>query len=236
MIAGNKHPLAGRLIVLDGIDGCGKKTQTGLLVEKLKKEGCKVKSIDFPRYYDNFFGKFIGECLAGKHGDFVKLSPKIASVLYAADRFESAKQIKGWLDKGYTVVTDRYVSANQIHQGGKIADSSQRRKFLQWLQQMEFEIFQIPQPDVVIFLKVPVKVAQSLLNNNQHSKKRYNHGKKDAHEKDVNHLQNAHRSALSLLRENNNWLSVTCAPQGKMLSKEKIATLVWEGLEEFFGF
>ena len=84
----------GKFIVIDGIDGSGKKTQTKLLIERLKREGLKVKTIDFPQYENNFFGKFIGECLVGEHGDFAKLDPKIASVLYGADRFESSQKIE----------------------------------------------------------------------------------------------------------------------------------------------
>ncbi len=84
----------GKFIVLEGVDGSGKATQTKLLIERLKKEKIKVKSIDFPQYYNNFFGEFIGECLRGDYGDFINLDPKIVSVLYAADRFESNQKIK----------------------------------------------------------------------------------------------------------------------------------------------
>jgi len=87
----------GKLIVIDGTDGSGKTTQANLLVKHLRKDGRKVKFIHFPRYEDNFFGKFIGHCLSEQYYNFVKVHPKIASVLYAADRFESKDKIKKWL-------------------------------------------------------------------------------------------------------------------------------------------
>ena len=119
----------GKFIAIEGPDGSGKETQTKILIENLQKKGFKIKTIDFPRYYDNFFGKFVGECLRGDHGDFVNLDPKIASVLYAADRWESSKKIKEWLIDGYIVIADRYASANQIHQGGKFLMNKRERSF-----------------------------------------------------------------------------------------------------------
>ncbi len=107
----------GKLIVIDGTDGSGKATQVELLVKRLKQEGKKVKVVDFPEYYSNFFGKFIGHCLSEQYYNFVGVHPKIASVLYAADRFESKDKIEKWLKEGNTVVANRYASSNQIHQG-----------------------------------------------------------------------------------------------------------------------
>src|SRR3989344_3846430 len=119
----------GKLIVIDGTDGSGKATQTELLVKVLKNEGRKVKVVDFPDYYSNFFGKFIGHCLSERYYDFVKVHPKIASVLYAADRFESKNTIEKWLKEGNIVIANRYASANQIHQGGKITNTKKRENF-----------------------------------------------------------------------------------------------------------
>lgn len=113
----------GKLIVIDGTDGSGKATQVKLLVKRLKKSGRKVKAIDFPQYYDNFFGKTIGECLIGENGNWAKINPRIASVLYAADRWESSKKVKKWLKGGYFVIADRHASSNQIHQGGKVLET-----------------------------------------------------------------------------------------------------------------
>lgn len=143
----------GKFIVIDGIDGTGKATQAALLVQRLRREGKKAKAVEFPNYYKNFFGKLLGEYLSGKYGDFIEMDPHVASVLYAADRFESSGQIRRWLAAGYTVVADRYVSANQIHQGSKITDEADRRLFLHWLEKMEYEVFKIPRPDLILYLQ-----------------------------------------------------------------------------------
>lgn len=42
--------MRGKLIVLTGIDGSGKTTQTKLLYERLAREGHQVETIDYPRY------------------------------------------------------------------------------------------------------------------------------------------------------------------------------------------
>src|SRR3989339_1798726 len=149
----------GKLIVIDGTDSSGKATQVRLLVQSLKNEGLRVKILDFPDYYSNFFGKFIGHCLSEQYYNFVKVHPKIASVLYAADRFESKDKIKKWLKDGYTIIANRYASANQIHQGGKIVNTKKRQNFLKWLSEMEYEVFKIPKPDAVFYLSVPIDIV-----------------------------------------------------------------------------
>ncbi|PID51735.1 MAG: thymidylate kinase [Candidatus Moraniibacteriota bacterium] len=212
----------GKLIVIDGSDGSGKATQTQCVVRALKKAGRRVRTCDFPQYEKNFFGAFIGECITGEHGDFVALDPHITSVIYAADRFESSKKIQRWLEKGYTVVLDRYVSANQIHQGGKIADPRARKKFLQWLDTMEFGVFRLPRPDMVIYLDVSVQLSQILLQNTDKKKSYIPKGKKDLVEADRTYLENARKSALWLARNNDNWERIQCVKNGRLRSIEDI--------------
>ena len=226
----------GKFIAIEGPDGSGKETQTKILIENLQKKGFKIKTIDFPRYYDNFFGKFVGECLRGDHGDFVNLDPKIASVLYAADRWESSKKIKEWLIDGYIVIADRYASANQIHQGGKISDEQEREKFLNWLSKMEYEIFQIPQPDQIIYLDVPAEISQQLVQNKNNQKsKKYLNGKRDQSENNENYLLNSIASAQKLIQDNNNWIKINCTENGELLSREKIAENIWNEVEEIIN-
>ena len=219
----------GKLIVIDGTDGSGKATQVAKLKERLAHEGVAVESLDFPQYYDNFFGKFIGECLAGKHGDWAKLDPKIASVIYAADRFESSQKIKQWLDEGKIVILDRYVSSNQIHQGGKISDEKERREFMEWLDTMEHNIFGIPRPDLIIYLNVPLAITQKLLANKKtRASKKYLNGEHDQHEDNLEHLEAAKQSGLQMIAENNHWQNIECTVDGELLSIDDIHAKVYE--------
>ena len=221
--------MKGKLIVVDGIDGSGKATQTAFLAKRLRKEGYKVKTIDFPRYYDNFFGKLIGEYLSGKFGDFITVDPRIASVLYASDRFESSKQIRKWIDDGYIVISDRYFSANQIHQGGKIRSLPERKKFLKWLDRMEYGVFKLPKPDLVIYLDVPFEVSKKWLENKilKRSKK-YTRGRKDVAEDNLLHLRDSRRSALYLWKSNNTWRKITCCNGTVCLFPDQIHERVFE--------
>ncbi|MDO8565319.1 MAG: deoxynucleoside kinase [bacterium] len=206
----------GKLVVIDGIDGSGKATQVALLKKRLEKEGVKVKSIDFPRYYDNFFGGLIGEYLSGKYGDFIQVDPRLASVLYAADRFEASSDIKRWLEDGFVVIIDRYVSANQIHQGGKIKSSVKRKEFLKWLDTMEHKIFGIPRPDLVVYLDVPYEVSREWLKKKvAQRKKKYLRGKKDVAEDNLMHLKISRNTALELEKSSKNWEKIECC-KGKV--------------------
>ncbi|HBO16467.1 MAG: Thymidylate kinase [Candidatus Moranbacteria bacterium GW2011_GWE2_35_2-] len=218
----------GKFIVLDGTDGSGKATQTNILVKKLKKEGKKVKTIDFPQYKDNFFGKMIGECLVGDYGDFIAVDPHIASALYAADRWESSEMINKWISNGYIVIADRYTSSNQIHQGGKIKDSKKRREFLKWLEKMEFEVLRIPKPDAIVYLDVPYEITKKLLQEkNAINKKKYSIGKKDLAENNKKHLSDSRKSAIKLVGECNNWIKIDCVKKGEMMSIEEINEIIW---------
>lgn len=218
--------------MIDGVDGSGKATQTQLLFERLVKSGYKVKKIDFPQYGTNFFGQLVGRYLAGEFGGSADVSPYLASVLYAADRFESSGQIKKWLEKGYIVIADRYVSANQIHQGGKIKNLKERKKFLEWLEKMEFGVFNIPRPQAIIYLDIPLKFSVELLKNKTaKSRKKYLKNKKDIHESDLAHLINAKKSAVNLIKKNNNWIKIDCVKNGGLLSREQINNIVWNAVK-----
>lgn len=216
----------GALIVIDGGDGSGKATQTKLLVDRISAVR-DVQATDFPRYDTNLLGALIRESLDGKHGDFIAMDPKIVSVLYAADRFETLPVIKKWLTGGSVVVLDRYVSANQIHQGGKIADPETRKKFMAWLDDLEFKIFKLPRPDIIVYLYVPVSISVELARARAMAKGQ----EPDVAEKNTRHQLEAQESALSIVNSSNNWVKIDCAPQGKMLSREEIHEKVFGAIK-----
>ena len=228
-----KKKTRGKFIVIDGTDGSGKATQAKLLIAKLKKVGHKVKTIDFPQYENNFFGKVVGRYLSGEFGSSAEVSPYLASVLYAADRFETKQKIEKWLQAGNIVIADRYASSNQIHQGGKISDSKKRKEFLDWLEIMEYGVFQIPRPDSIIYLDVPIEFNMQLLQNKSaQDKKQYLKGKKDIHENDIQHLQDAKNSAIKLIQKNNNWIRINCIKNRKLMSIVEVSAIIWTKVVE----
>lgn len=223
----------GLFIVLDGNDGSGKATQAKLLKQYLVSKGISAEQIDFPAYDRNFFGGFIGECLAGHHGDFVNMSPKIASVLYAADRFESSVKVRQLLNAGSIVIADRYASSNQIHQGGKIADVAEREAFLAWLEQMEYGTFGIPRPDAVVYLRVPLEVSLELLQEKRAVKSNVlAEGEKDTVESDISYLKNSIATAEWLLGNQKNWSAIDCMSDGVLRSRESIHEDVVRAVED----
>ena len=221
----------GKLIVVDGSDGVGKGTQVALLVKRLKKDRVRVKTMDFPQYEKNFCGALIRRCLSGTFGNFLNTDPYIASILYAADRFESSKKIKRWLDGGKTVVLDRYVSANQIHQGGKIKDEQKRETFLNWLDKIEHGVFSIPRPDLIIYLDVPTTTAQKLIE--QKSARNYTNGmQKDKNESNIDYQSVVRERCLGLISKINNWQRIICEENGRLLSIDDIHEKIWAVVEK----
>ena len=210
----------GLFIVIDGTDGSGKKTQTDLLCNFLTAKGVKVKKIDFPQYKDNFFGRLLRECLDGKLGDFIGVNAKIASVLYAADRFESSQKLSVWLKRGYVIIADRYVSSNQIHQGGKILDDKKRKEFLKWLDEMEYGVFKLPKPDAIIFLDVPTDITKGLLSKRAEERRKDSPGRRytDVAEENEKHLAESRESALKMVKSSNSWSRIDCVKDGKIMS------------------
>ena len=210
----------GKLIVLDGIDGSGKATQTKLLVEKLKAEGFSVETMDFPQYENNFFGQMVRRYLNGEFGPATAVSPYLASVLYAGDRFESSEIIKQWLAEGKIVVLDRYYTSNLIHQSAKLAPS-ELEAFIAWDEKMEFEIFKIPRPNLVIYLHLKAEIAHDWI-----TKRGNGH---DGHDT-LEHMEIAEKQCLKLVK-NLGWEKIECFAKGNPLTIPEIAESVWQKVE-----
>lgn len=219
----------GKLIVITGPDRCGKKIQAGLLMDRLKKIGYDAETIDFPQYKENFFGEAVGRYLRGDFGEAVKISPYLASVLYAGDRWESMRQINQWLESGKIVVCDRYVGDNFLHQGSKIVDFSDREKFFDWLDVLEFSVFNARRADVTFYLDVPLEISLALLEKeDDKEKKNYLDGKKDGHENEK-HLREVREISEELI-ERGGWVKIDCMKNGNLMPPEEISGIIWEKL------
>jgi dTMP kinase len=223
--------MKGKLIVIDGIDGAGKATQAKLLIARLEKAGYKTATLDFPQYYNNFFGRLTGRFQNGEFGDAPTANPYMASLLYATDRWESKEKIERWLSEDRIVVLDRYASSNQIHQGGKILDLEEKKKFLDYLEEMEFEVFKIPKPDVVFFLNVPFEISKKLVAKK--SERVYiGAGDRDQVEKSQSYQEAAYLQSLELIKKYNNWIEVNCVENNAILPSEAINEKIWLAMEK----
>lgn len=216
----------GKLIVLDGADGAGKATQTRLLVERMIKAGHTVRTMDFPQYENNVMGKLLRECLDGTRGDFLSLDPRVASTLYAVDRFESKGTIEAWLAAGDIVILDRYVSSNMLHQGAKLTDLDELHQFLQWLDTLEHGVLGLPRPDMILYLDVPFNLRQAML---------FKDGARaaiDTAESNIAHQMEAESNAQRVVAAHNVWRSVMCTADGALRTPEEIAALVYDTVQE----
>lgn len=222
-----EHMSHGKLIVIDGGDGSGKKTQTRLLVDRLKHENHEVETLDFPQYVNNHFGRLLRECLDGEHGDFLSLPPKIASALYAADRFESKNKIEAWLHDGKTIILDRYVSSNMLHQGGKIADGDERKEFLMWLDAIEHEVFAMPRPDLIVYCAVDPQKRMELLA----TEAAMTSVTTDAAENDLAHQEQTDVAGEQIVADLNHWQRIDCMNGTDIRSKEDIHEDIYQAVK-----
>lgn len=206
--------------MLDGGDGAGKATQVALLVKQLMADGHKVETLDFPQYTQNTFGALLRECLDGKRGDFMATDARIASTLYAADRFESKPRLEQWLAEGKIVVLDRFVSSNMMHQGAKIANPDELESFLGWLDHMEHGVFGLPRPDMIVYLEVPYTVRETLKRTAIAAGK--HNAELDAAERDHVHQQQVEERAAIIVANKNNWQKVNCCEGEMIRSREDI--------------
>lgn len=215
----------GKFIVLDGTDGSGKATQIGLLTERLKLKGFRPQVLDFPRYGMKSAYQ-VEQYLNGVYGSAKNLGPYIPSIFYATDRFAASFEARELLEKGATLISNRYVTASMGHQGGKITSHKERFKFYKWLNNLEYGIFQLPKPDLTLILHVPAGLAQKLVDKK--AARKYIHGKKrDLHEKDLGHLKAAERTFLEISRKFG-YPIIECCDKNKILSPEIIADLIWK--------
>ncbi|HLG29184.1 MAG TPA: hypothetical protein VI387_03140 [Candidatus Brocadiales bacterium] len=222
----------GKLIVIAGIDGSGKTVQTELLSARLLDKGYDVRTTSFPQYGKTFFADMVTRYLHGDFGSSREVSPYLASLLFAGDRWQAKEQIETWLKEGKIIVSNRYVADNVAHQGGKLKNRSERKRFFVWLNTLEYEIFGLPKADINIFLHVPIEIACQLIKK-KHKRDYLAGGKRDIHEDDIEHLKQAQEVYLEIAsRANNVWAIIEGARDGTLLPAEDISDMVWAAVEK----
>lgn len=214
----------GKLIVIEGTDCSGKETQAKLLLNRLKGDGVKIEERAFPMY-DTPTGKIIGGALLGKThiGKSVfpnasKVDPKVAALYYAADRLYNIGEINKMLDDGVNVILDRYVESNMGHQAGKLSSKKEKLDMMNWLESLEYDLLELPRPDLVLFLYMPYQYTVELRNKRGEAP--------DEVEKDIEYLHNAEET-YSMMAEKYNYDIVHCVKDERIRTIEEISDDVY---------
>ncbi|SFH61617.1 dTMP kinase [Planctomicrobium piriforme] len=213
------------LIVIEGIDGSGKGTQSALLNQRLNAAGITSTLLSFPRYQSTFFGARIGEFLNGQFGALNELHPFLVSLLYAGDRYESRDLLLASRQSSQAVVLDRYVPSNIAHQSAKV-QGAERAQLQTWIEQVEYGLFHLPKPDLVILLDVPVDSSQELIRRKE--KRTYTDRATDLQESDTSYMGAVREAYLSLAEQSPEWRVVPVTEEGQVRPVETIADDIWQ--------
>lgn len=200
--------MKGRLIVFEGIDGVGKATQTRLLAKELRRAGKRVTVFTSPRY-DLRTGALVRRALKGEFGDFVKLQPYVSALPYLVDFAAWSKDVRAALARG-DVICDRYIHSTLAYHGAKLGVAA-RAKFLKDIGDIAFKSIELPKPDVIFLLEVPVGISQELMRSK----------KKDQYEADTAFQARVAETYRSLAK-GRGWRTIRCAPRGAMRKREEI--------------
>jgi dTMP kinase len=213
------------LIDIEGIDGSGKGTQAKILCDRFLAAGVSAALVSFPRYDATLFGKTVGEYLNGRFGSLAAVHPFLVSLLFAGDRFESKPFLLEALRTSAVVVLDRYVPSNVAHQAAKL-EGPARADLTAKILEIEFGIFGLPRPDLVLLLDLPVAVAQDLIARKQ--ARNYTSCKADIQEADGGYLERVRDVYHALARSEPNWKSISCCDGPRLRTIDEIAETIWQ--------
>lgn len=215
--------MRGKLIVFEGTDGAGKTTQTRLMAQRLAREGVTHRVIDFPRYGNPFAEPaklYLNGALGSKPGD---VSAYGASVLFAVDRYASYKEEWGRdYEAGALILANRYTTSNAVHQASKLPEG-EREAFLTWLFDLEYHRLELPEPDLVFYLDLPIELTEQMMRRREAETGTH----ADIHEQDEAYLRRCRESAGEIARRLG-WRRIDCSRAGAVRTPEDIHAEAWE--------
>ena len=148
----------GRLIVIEGLDGSGKRTLTDALARQWADAGRTVATMAFPRYGVDVHADLVRDALYGRLGD---LSDSVygPALLFALDRRAATPEIRDLLAGNDVVLLDRYVTSNAAYGSARLGGPAVPTGFADWVRAIELDRFCVPAPDHQILLATPLHVA-----------------------------------------------------------------------------
>lgn len=221
-------------IVIEGLDGSGKSTQLKLLKNYLETNNINYKYLHFPRTETGLFGDLVARFLRGDLGKIDQVDPYLVGLIYAGDREHAKNTILDWLKSDQIVIIDRYVYSNMAFQGAKIQDANKKQELRTWLNNLEYEYYSIPKPELSLFLDVPFSFTTNSLKNQREGDDRdYLQGKQDIHEADLSFQEKVRQEYLFLVESDESFQLIPCfdSEQESMLPPDEIFQRIIEKLK-----
>ena len=216
------------MLVIEGLDGSGKATQTQKLMERLEAMGKDAVKVSFPNYEDDS-SALVKMYLSGALGQAEEVNAYAASLFYTVDRYATfRKSYEQFWKQGHCIVADRYTTSNMFHQCTK-EPKENWDSYLSWLEDLEYEKVGLPRPTQVIYLDVEPEVSRALLS------KRYegDESKKDIHEANFAYLLRCREAAL-YAADKFGWKIIACNKGSDMRSIEDISEEIWNSVKVYF--
>jgi dTMP kinase len=222
---------------LEGLDGAGKSTQVRRLKEYLTERCGSLEYIHFPRYDAPVYGDLISRFLRGDFGSNEAVHPQLVALLFAEDRHGAAPAMRQALDEGKTVLLDRYVYSNIAYQCAKLQDLQERRKLRDWIFNTEYGDFELPEPDLNLFLDVPIGfVEQSLAAHREGQDRNYLSGAQDIHEASIAFQKAVRDMYVAETARDPKFRRIDCSgAQGEMLPPDAIFDKVRAAVDPFLA-
>lgn len=225
------------LIVLEGLDGAGKSTQVKRLREYLTERCGSLEYIHFPRYEAPVYGDLISRFLRGDFGSNEAVHPQLVALLFAEDRHGAAPVMRKALEEGKTVLLDRYVYSNIAYQCAKLQDLQERRKLRDWIFNTEYGDFELPEPDLNLFLDVPIGFVEQSLNRQREGQDRnYLSGAQDIHEASIAFQKAVRDMYVAETARDPKFRRIDCSgPGGEMLPPDTIFDMVRAAVDPYLA-
>lgn len=225
--------MKGKIIVITGIDGTGKQTQTSMLLKHLQSKGLNVKMQSFPNYLSPSSAP-VHEYLEGRlPKEAKKLSPMQVSSFFLVDFLQTMLGYEEFLNNGGILLLDRYTESNLIHQAGRLPNPQEQARFANSLKNFQYNSLKLPKPDLVICLTMPLEHSMKLMQERGYEK---NGVKQDVHEADRHHLEMAHAMCQKFADEEK-WTVINCVDAaGQLREPTRIHNNIKNVVDNFLDF